>query len=79
MPKKRTRKRTKRTPRSIPISIDFEGKTYHGWYTVSGDMITVTGGLRSKTTQLGGMPADMLAELLLVELVPQNKDQSEPQ
>lgn len=60
-------------PRTFPVTIERDGKTYHGTYVVERGMITVrcTGG--SKTTQVGNMPVEVLARLLLSELVHQGK------
>jgi hypothetical protein len=56
------------------ITREIDGKTYHGAYTVFGTgMITVVGygdlAGRTKTTQLGGSPAEGLARVMLREMV----------
>ncbi len=67
------RKQNERTPVSIPVSIELEGKTYYGSYIVVRGMITVSAGGGVKTTQVGSTPVDMLAKMLLSELVHQGK------
>lgn len=64
-----------REPRWLPVSIELNGKTYDGSYSVSGGMITVSGPYGSRRTQVGGSPPDMLARMLLAEIVHQNKDE----
>jgi hypothetical protein len=68
------RRREERAPRSIPISIEIESAVYHGSYSVSRGMLTVRSADGSKTTQVGGTPADTLARVLLAELARQSKD-----
>jgi len=58
------------------VSIEIDGKTYRGDYTVFGRdaaMITVVGhgdlGGRTKTTQLGGSAPEGLARIMLRNLV----------
>lgn len=57
----------------IPVSIEKDGKTYHGSYTLDRGIICVSNMLGSKTTQLGGLPPETLAKMLLSELVHQGK------
>lgn len=62
-------KRNKPSPISYPIQLQRNGQTYSGTYTVERRLITVKyEGLR-ETTQLGGLPAEVLARTILSELV----------
>jgi hypothetical protein len=51
------------------VSVEIDGKTHAGSYTVSGKVITVSYGGRTKTTQIGGTPQATIARQLLRELV----------
>ena len=68
------KRRAERIPRTIPVSIELGGQTYEGTYFVSQDMITVSSGWGTRTTQLGGTPPYELARMLLAEIVHQKKD-----
>lgn len=59
----------KRNVDSREVSIERDGKTFTGHYEVTKGIITVTYGWKSKTTQVGGTPAEILARILLSELV----------
>jgi hypothetical protein len=61
-------------PERHSISIDRGGKTHHGSYYVSGGMVHVFSLLGSKTTQVGGSPAESMARILLGEIVDQNPE-----
>ena len=56
---------------SFEVSIEVNGKEYRGSYRVEGPepLVYLTSNYGNKTTQLGGSPADMIARLLLHELV----------
>ncbi len=54
------------------ISIEIDGKKYSGSYFVRGKILTLRSMLGQKSTQLGGMPAEGLARLLLRELITEN-------
>ena len=59
------------------ISVDFEGATYSGFYSVSNGsnpLITVTSEYGSDTTQVGGLPPETLAKMSLLELVKKRLD-----
>lgn len=58
---------------SFPVSIELEGRTYSGRYRVERGVITVSTTSGSKTTQLGRLPEEALARLLLRELVDEGK------
>jgi hypothetical protein len=68
------------------VSIEIDGKTYRGDYTVfsrDAPMITVVGygdlGGRTKTTQLGDSPPEGLARIMLRELVEDTGQPVHPQ
>jgi len=53
-----------------PISIEIEGVRYDGRYGIHRGVMTVTyAGVDSKRTQVGGTPPEVLARMLLSELV----------
>jgi hypothetical protein len=60
-------------PRTFPVTIDLDGKIYQGSYSVERGMITVWAAGGSKTTQVGNIPVETLAKILLSELVHQGK------
>lgn len=53
------------------VSVEIEGKEYHGTYTVTGDLplVRVVSSYGSHATQQGGLPPEHLAQVLLCELV----------
>ena len=51
------------------ISIVVNGKTYNGSYGISGKLLTVSYGGDSKKTQVGNLPPETLARMMLGELV----------
>ena len=56
--------------RTVPITVEIDGKEHRGEYFVEKGMIIVSSPLLgSETTQLGAIPADSLARQLLTELV----------
>jgi hypothetical protein len=58
------------------ITIQFEGRTVTGFYTVWAGVITVSTALGTKATQLGGMgptAIDGLARIMLRELAQEGK------
>ena len=57
----------------IEITVEFEGKLFHGWYTLGSGLVTVRTNKDSQCTQLGGMDAEALAKILLLELVRKGK------
>ena len=59
--------------RSIPVSVDLDGITYHGAYSLSGGMITVASDDQTTTVPVGGRPPDALAQLILMELIRKQK------
>ena len=57
----------------LPITCEFEGKTYRGTYWVAGKILTVSTGLGGKSRQVGSMSEDALAKQLLVALAKDGK------
>lgn len=51
------------------VAIERNGKTHTGHYEVTRGVITVTFGFKTKTTQVGGTPVEVLAKMLLSEMV----------
>jgi hypothetical protein len=47
------------------IELNYRGKRVSGSYKLSGRVMTVVSGSETKTAQLGMLPADMLAHMLL--------------
>jgi hypothetical protein len=57
-----------RTEKKI-ISTELDGVTYKGTYYTESGCVIVHSRFGQKATQIGGSPADMLAEIMLMELV----------
>ena len=55
-------------PRRHPVSCEIDGKPYRGTYWVAGKILTVATGMGGKSTQIRGMPAEVLAKQLLQKL-----------
>jgi hypothetical protein len=51
------------------VTVNQDGRTYRGWYTIEGGLMTVSNGEDAKTAQLGNMPPATLARMLLGELI----------
>lgn len=64
---------TRRISDSTEVEIDVEGKKYRGYYRVEDGVLTVSTVAGRKSTQLGRLPEQLLAELLLRELVDEGK------
>lgn len=60
-------------PRSYEVTIDRDGSTYRGSYTVQGRVVSVSSAYGSKSTQVGGLDGATVARLLLAELVTEFK------
>jgi hypothetical protein len=58
-----------RRPQPVEFSVEYEGKTYSVSYYCQGGMITVQTVGGQKSTQLGGMRLNVLAKMLLGELI----------
>lgn len=54
------------------ITIDINGKSYSGRYEVKRKVLTLSSSYGTKSTQLGSLPAETLAKMLLGELVREN-------
>jgi hypothetical protein len=51
------------------VEIEVDGVVHVGQYWKHNGMITVSNGEQQKTTQIGGHPPDLLAKMLLREIV----------
>lgn len=56
------------------ITLERNGKTYTAQYKVESGLITVYSPFGNKTTQVGSLPKDELARMLLSELINQNSN-----
>jgi hypothetical protein len=59
-----------------PISVRLGDHVYTGWYIVEDGMVTVASTGKLKRAPLDGIPADLLAQLLLADLVRARSDSS---
>jgi hypothetical protein len=59
----------KRPPTYYPVSVEKNGVTYEGTYTVQAGMVEVFTTLGHKGTQQGNSPAEVIAQRLLSEIV----------
>jgi hypothetical protein len=57
-----------KSPQWLTITAEHEGRQVQGLYALDGQMLIASYGVRSRTTQLGGMNAPTLARVLLLEL-----------
>jgi hypothetical protein len=60
-------------PQWLNVTAEHEGRQVQGLYSLDGQMLTVSYGIHSKTTQLGGMMAPALARDLLLEFAKAGK------
>ena len=56
------------------VNVEVDGRTYRGQYSLVSKVITVNADMGSKKTQLGGHKPEVLAQMLLRELVREGKD-----
>jgi hypothetical protein len=56
-------------PISHDVSVETNGTTHNGRYTVESGVVTVTYGFYHKATQVGESSSDRIARMLLRELV----------
>ncbi len=56
-----------------PVTCEIDGKVCRGTYWVAGKILTVSTGLGGKSRQVGSMPAEVLAQQLLLELARDGK------
>ena len=66
-----------RIPLERKVQVESDGVTYKGTYVVEKGIIRVSSGFGFKKTQLGSMPADTLAKMLLLEIVREERVDSE--
>ena len=62
-------RRTKYEAPPQEVSVEVDGKTYTGSYTISSKVVTVSTGYGSASTQVGGSTANNVARMLLSEIV----------
>ena len=56
-----------------PITIEMDGKQHHGFYRVESGVVTVTTLEGKNATQIGGSTVEIVARMLLRELVRQGR------
>ncbi len=62
-------RKVKHTAPVHDVTIEKNGTTYTGFYTVEAGMVTVRALYGTRTTQIGGSTAGVVARMLLRELV----------
>jgi hypothetical protein len=62
-----------KSPQWLNITAEHEGGPVQGLYALDGQMLIVSYGIHSKTTQLGGMTAPTVARALLLEFAKAGK------
>ena len=62
-----------KSPQWLNVTAQYEGRPVQGLYACDGQMLIVSYGIHSKTTQLGGMAAPTLARALLLEFAKAGK------
>lgn len=62
-----------KSPQWLNITAEHEGGPVQALYALDGQMLIVSYGIHSKTTQLGGMAAPTLARILLLEFAKAGK------
>jgi hypothetical protein len=55
------------------ISLERNGKHFTGYYEVAHGAITVTHGIKTRTTRLGGTPVQVVARQVLFDMVGSNE------
>lgn len=60
-------------PQWLNVTAEHEGRWVQGLYALDGQVLIVSYGINSKTTQLGGMTAPTLARVLLLEFAKAGK------
>jgi hypothetical protein len=53
----------------VKIDVEFEGKKHSAVYTIDSDIVTITSGYGSKSTQSGGSPVEIIARMLFIEIL----------
>jgi hypothetical protein len=56
-------------PERSNIKVEVAGVQHGGWYEVERDLVKVHSPYGSKSTQIGGSPPDILARMILRELI----------
>ena len=56
-------------PAETPLTIELDGETHAGSYSVDDGLVRVAHGFHRKTTRLGRTPPLILAKIMLAELV----------
>lgn len=59
----------RRQPETYAVTVEVNGTTFDGLYSIQSKVITVHSSYGSTSTQLGGSPAPVLARMLLSEIV----------
>ncbi|SCY33567.1 hypothetical protein SAMN05216308_10836 [Nitrosospira sp. Nsp13] len=59
----------KEQPREYPVEVERDGIVHSGTYTIERGIITVLYEFSVNTTQLGSMPHEVLAKILLAEIL----------
>ena len=62
-----------KSPQWLNVIAEHEGRRVQGLYALHGQMLIVSYGIHSKTTQLGGMAPPTLARVLLLEFAKAGK------
>jgi hypothetical protein len=66
------------SPRApYPIEVEFDGKTHSASYTVASKMVHLSTPYGSKSTQVGGLPAETVARMLFLGLLRDAKSKGE--
>jgi hypothetical protein len=60
---------TNRPTEVADVTVTIDGVTHRGTYYVQNSMVYVQSSTETKATQVGGYPPEILAEILLSELV----------
>lgn len=58
-----------KNPTYIPISIEYDGTQRRGSYYVEKKVVTVSAEWGTVSTQVGGSPAELLAKIMLREIL----------
>jgi hypothetical protein len=64
-----------RAPERSNIQVEFGCVQYGGWYEVERDLVKVHSCHGSRSAQLGSTPPDILARMILRELIEEEKRQ----
>jgi hypothetical protein len=59
----------KKQPMTFSASVDVDGTVHEAEYTVGSKVVTVLSAYGSASTQIGGLSAEMVARMLLREIV----------